>query len=193
MIIKIQFLFCVLAFGCNEANNSVNVKNIKEPLIKEQTIQKENKNINCEISENINDYLDEIISNPHKYINENNDDNCVLSIIDSLNSKSIKYEDIRYFQALEAICNISDGYISEYLMSVAIIQYYTNLNGLLTFIKDNKCFKKMLIWGLSMDVSVGGDQNLNKIIYHAKNTKLSKDKRIILDAVILEIDPTIFD
>lgn len=166
----------------------------KTAEVKEEVKNQPNQNkVECEYSQNLDNYLDEIISNPKKFVNDRTDDNCVLSLIDALNTRSINGQDERYFKAIGAICNISDGYVSEHLTTIAVKQYYHNLKGILDFVKKDSCFREMVVMGLSMEVSVGGNKEMEKIQAHSKSTELSEENRTEVQNILSEIDPEIFD
>lgn len=193
-----NMLIQILAFliiGCGQPSQVDETNKVKNDIeVNENAMQnKPDESMDCETSQNVDNYLDEIISNPSKFVNGNIDDNCVHSLLDSLSSKSIRLNNDRYLKALGAICRISDGYVGEALSTIAVKQYYHNLEGLLSFIDEDDCFKKMVIWGLSMEVSVGDDKTMSKIKDHAAKTKLSPNERELVDKVLTEIDPEIFD
>ncbi|MBK7110402.1 MAG: hypothetical protein IPH61_15090 [Bacteroidetes bacterium] len=155
-------------------------------------IHNNNAFIACEESKNVEDYLTDIISNPNKFV-MGVADTCVLALMDSLCSQSIRHTDERYFIALGAICRISDGYVSEHLMTIAVKQYYYNLNRLLSYVYQDSCFRQHVVLGLSMEVSVGGNKTMDMIKNHAGETELSVEKRKLLDEILSEINPEIFD
>jgi hypothetical protein len=102
-------------------------------------------------------------------------------------------EDDRYFKAIGAICRISDGYVSEHMATIAVRQYYQNLQGLLGFIEKDNCFRKVVVLGLSMEVSDGGNRVMEKIQFHSRSVDLTKQEKKAVQNLISDINPNIFD
>lgn len=190
-------IYCC-ALICLSCGASIDEKKSIEDLtveskesLKEEEIEKSDSD--CHFTNNLSSYLDEIINNPTKFVNNRTDDECVILLIDNLSQRSISQKDSRYFKALTAICSVSDGYVSEHLMTISVFQFYNNLDNFMTIVNNDTCLRKEVIWGLSMDVSVGGERQKNRIIQHASESIVSDSNRIILKKILSEIDPTYFD
>jgi len=186
----------------NSENNTVRSK--KEPVQQEiaeqqETVKQEEivrreetkKNI-CDIAASIDEYLEELINNPRKIIDFSNDD-CALDIMNKLSSNAIELREAKYLKALNSICEISDGYVGEHLMTLVVEQFYRNLEELLSFAEEESCFKKEIILGLSMDVSVGGEKTRKEIESHITKANLSEEKSKIASELLSKIDPSLFD
>lgn len=184
-IILVFFAISCQSKGVEEKSTIAEVKKQEEKLVE--------KPLPCEYSQNLDNYINEIISNPKKFITDKTDDNCVLSLIDVLNTRSMNSQDERYFEAIGAICKVSDGYVSEHLTTIAVKQYYHNLKELLDFVKTNDCFREMVVIGLSMEVSVGGNKEMEKIQAHSKSSEFSEQKKTEIQSILSEIDPEILD
>lgn len=193
-VLMVFFLVFLLSCGTSSEKRPTTVASAKKETVKEDTITSPQiLRTNCNEAINLSDFLDEIISSPRKFVSGRTDDECVIALLDSLSSKSIKQPDSRYFEALGAICAISDGYVSEHLMTITVTQYYQNLVPLISFVNKNECFRKQLVWGLSMEVSVGGDKILDRIKNHAQKVELTASEKRMVESLISDIDPKIFD
>lgn len=180
--------------SCNQPKKN-NSDNPSQEIVLDKKInqQVEQMPIACEYAEKLDKYIDDISNNPKKFVNGKINDNCVLLLMDSINTRSILLNDEKYYKVLSAICSISDGYVSEHLMTLMIIQYFKNLDKILPIVSKDICLREQLIYGLSMEVSIGGVTTMNKIKEHSEKVNLTaKDKELVKE-IISNIDPSIFD
>ncbi len=86
----------------------------------------------------LNDYVvSDIIRNPKKFINNDHDDECVLDFMHRLSKKAISSKEIDYVRALDAICQVSDGYLSESFPSYSFDQFLKNSDCLFSYFENN--------------------------------------------------------
>lgn len=132
--------------------------------------------------------LSEIIESPHDIIFKEDDVN-VLSLIDSLSFYAIASESQVYFKALSSICQISDGYVSEYLLVILVRQYYYNLSKLLSYLPNDECIRKRLVLGLRVNITVGKEKSIDMIMEHANQSinYLEKEQVELLDVILSEV------
>jgi len=189
--------------GCNseksDSKGSVIEKNQKSVKVEQQV---ENNQTDCEIATQVDLFVDEIANNPSVYVNGKINDNCVLSLIDSLSIRAINTHQDKYFNALGAICSISDGYVSEYFLDIGVYQFYQNFNHLIDYTfqqsqKGENCLRKMIIEAISMQISDGGDKKEKEVVEFIerkiKEYHFPKEKVVFIKQLQKEFDPSMFD
>ena len=177
--------FICLVISCNSyASDSLQIKN----------------NLSCIASKDLKNNLLKIINNPKDYINSDNNDNCVLELIDSVAKYAIVTKDENYLKALNVICSHSDGYISEAMMEVCKDQFYQNFYMLIDYCYNTKsCLRIMIIQGLSMEISDAEDRKLQEkkldkfIANHLKRIAQEKDRILFIQKIRNEVNPKMFD
>jgi len=90
--------------------------------------------------------LDAVQKNAKEIITTSND-NCVLGLLDTLTALFIKTEQIKYIETLDAICKVSDGYVSEYFWELTeklVHQSFGAYTGFLSTQKE-RCMEKFLL------------------------------------------------
>ena len=127
----------------------------------------------CEISKNVTTNLDYICRNA-KLITHISEENCLLKLIDSLETLSIQAHDVKAFTTLDSLAKYSDGYVSDCLDDDIPKIFYYNFNGLINYLYSNpdNYLRDLLVDGLSLKVSMEGDRagQMNEI-------KLFKDRK----------------
>lgn len=210
---KNNVIFClifIVFYSCN--NNERSSENVRENdslAIKQENLDEQKDTItfndqersSCFIVENIEDNLDEIKNNASKIIRDN-EDNCVIALLDSLTYKSIKATNHRFLVVLDSICIISDGYVSEYYMDLSLRLFYEDFNDLLSYTKirnKDNCIRKRLVEALSMELSNVKDPEkkrleINDFIKSQVAQKdLSEEERKFIEQLMNDIDPEMFD
>ena len=91
-----------------------------------QQVTDSNKNAACTAIGKLKKSLPAITANAREYIWGNNDDTCVLLLIDKISALAISTHDVSYIKALDAIGVVSDGYVSDDLMDLCTDQFYKN-------------------------------------------------------------------
>ena len=148
-----------------------------------QQVTDSNKNAACTAIGKLKKSLPAITANAREYIWGNNDDTCVLLLIDKISALAISTHDVSYIKALDAIGVVSDGYVSDDLMDLCTDQFY----------------KGYLIEGLSADMSAAEDHVAyrKKMVAFAKkkmgDMKMVKGERDYIDDVLVHVDPKMFD
>ena len=192
----------------NGENNTV--KNKKKPvqqkiveqeIVKQEIVEQEETETSiCDIALNIDKHLQEIINNPQHFINNQTDDNCVLAIVNTVSKKSIETGYEKYLDALSSICNISDGYLSEYFLEIGIYQFYDNFENIIGYLlnEDSKsCLRRILIESVSMEMSDGGDKIISEINRYLdgklNESNISEKKAEFIKQMRVEFDPSLFD
>jgi len=183
----------IMVLGCNVQSSQSNSE--EELMYNEITI---NESL-CSAVKNIEKHLSKIIDNSKSYI-KNQEDKCVLALLDTISKKAINDKDIQYIEALEAICKVSDGYVSEALMEIARVQFYDNFNNLITYCySERNCLQESVIDALSMEVS-GSENRITKrkeidnyIQLQIRQHKYSKEKIEYIKQLEKGIDPDKFD
>src|SRR5690606_12357151 len=112
-------VFMLLLFGSCGINNSQS----KIPLT--PGADRANAKITCWAVQNVEAHLERIKDNAGSYI-EHQEDECLLTLLDTLGRRAINEKRVEYLAALDEICKVSDGYVSEALMEVAEAQYVEN-------------------------------------------------------------------
>ena len=154
----------------------------------------------CYVASNIDEHLEELTADPKKFINGSEDDNCVLAIIDAISEKAIEKGQAEYLDALNAIANISDGYVSEYFWEISAEQFYKNFDNLIPFLvsrSESDHLRTFIVQGLSMQISTEGNEKANSIDHFFKLQLERKDipseTKKYIKQLQLDIDPSIFD
>lgn len=147
----------------------------------------------------IDSNLQDICNNASSYV-KNQPDDCVLSLLDTISKRALSERNDRYLKALEAICEISDGYVSEYLMEVAEAQFYNNFDNLISFCSsEDRCLSHYIIEGLSMKASMSIDPDSEKnnieifIQQQVNKSNYTKEMVLYLEQLAKSIDPNMFD
>lgn len=155
----------------------------------------------CMVSFSVNSYLDSIVSTPKSFINDYHPDSCVLSLLDTLSQKAIQTREVRYLQALEAVCIIKDGYVSEYLLEIGTFQFYQNFESVLHYMfsnheSGNNPIRELIIEAISMQISDGGakaEDELKEYVSSKANTaKLYKGEVDFLMQLQKDFNPYMF-
>ena len=165
-----------------------------------QQVTDGNKNAACTAIGKLKKSLPDITANARKYIWGNNDDTCVLLLIDKISALAISTHDVSYIKALDAIGAVSDGYVSDDLMDLCTDQFYKNFKTLMNFCyAHNSSLKGYLIEGLSADMSAAEDQVAyrKKMVAFAKKTmgdmKMVKGERDYINDILAHVDLKMFD
>ena len=165
-----------------------------------QQVTDSNKNAACTAIGKLKKSLPAITANAREYIWGNNDDTCVLLLIDKISALAISTHDVSYIKALDAIGVVSDGYVSDDLMDLCTDQFYKNIKTLMNFCyAHNSSLKGYLIEGLSADMSAAEDHVAyrKKMVAFAKkkmgDMKMVKGERDYIDDVLVHVDPKMFD
>lgn len=120
---SMSFVLVMLAFaGFSQSN--LDLCNREQALLKLGQIEKEAK---------------EVVKNTR-------DDNCVLKFLDTLTVCFIETGETKYISALESICKISDGYVSEYFWELTekiVHQNFTAYSDYLS--KSDRCLEMYLL------------------------------------------------
>lgn len=120
----------------------------------------------CIIKDNIENYLSEINKNAKSIISKGKDE-CVLALLDTLALRYISETNEEYLKSLERICEVSDGYVSEYLWTIGQKLFYNNFNGYFKYIytrqeQKNSCLKELLIKSISVELNEAKDKQTKK-------------------------------
>lgn len=197
-IITYSFLLMACSHPMNDNNST------KRDVMPEQKAVAEMKepadSSNCETATNIDAYLQEINITPRKFINGQVDDNCVLAIVKAISDKSISTGEDKYLEALNAICGISDGYLSEYLLEIGTYQLYDNFQKLTEYLVaqgSSSCLRRVIIESVSMEMSVGGELKTAEINRYLdsrlEESGLSEERASFIKEMRKEFDPSMFD
>ena len=124
--------------------------------------------------------------------NDPNNEECIFDVIDKLAS-STNNGDSSLF-AIEKLYKLSDGFLSEYLMEVAVLMFNQNLSRILTFIDkhENSNIEKSIVDGLSMELSMEGSDKSVLLRETLSKTEVEKEKQILKN-LFSKIDPERFD
>lgn len=88
-----------------------------------------------------------------KEIIVSSNDNCVLGFLDTLTTLFITTKETKYIQTLDAVCKVSDGYVSEYIWELTeklVHQSFGAFSDYLTFEKE-RCMEKYLLQTMSTE------------------------------------------
>jgi hypothetical protein len=154
----------------------------------------------CKLLENVPKNISFIMSNSHQITIEQQE-NCILDLVDSLTQYYIKTENSKYLIALDSLCSNSDGDLAEYFDEIFIKIFYNNFKSFMLYLYLNPDSKieEFLVWGLSLEVNMAEDKLLKqKEIWDFANTQvieqnLNNDVRQCIKSIISQIDPNIGD
>lgn len=185
--------FLIIALSCNVKSSQ---SNSEITLMSDTTNIKESS---CSAVQDIENHLSKIIDNASSYIKHQKDE-CVLALLDTISKRAINDKEVQYLGALEAICKVSDGYVSEALMEITGIQFYNNFDNLIAYcFSGNKCLRQSVIDALSMEMSMSENRISkrkeidNYIQLQIKQQKYGKEKIEYIEQLKKEIDPDKFD
>jgi hypothetical protein len=90
--------------------------------------------------------LEAVRQNAKEIITTSND-NCVLGLLDTLTTLFITTKETKYIQTLDAICKVSDGYVSEYFWELTEKLVHQNFGAYTEFLSMQKerCMEKFLL------------------------------------------------
>lgn len=199
LIFTISIILTSCSFGGKDTKRAF-VKEKKESVIVKLEIINSQKD--CEVIRNIDLHIDDIIDDPNAYVNDKISDNCVLALIDSINMRAIRTDKDEFLKALEAICNVSDGYVSEYFLDIGVYQFYHNFNQLINYAflqkqENSNCLRQVIIEAISMEFSDGGEKKEKEVAEFIKRKikeyKYSQEKIIFIQEMQEEFDSSMFD
>lgn len=144
----------------------------------------------CDIdSNNIAIVLNDLIDQPTLVIN-NQQDKCVLEFMDLINKESNK--DTNYIILIEKICQISDGFLSEYLLNIGFKQIFANFDNLIDYLNNHKnsCIERIVLKGIFYEINYYG-YNRDKLIDYFKskmqNERYGKNEKEVINRLIESI------
>lgn len=147
-------------------------------------------------------FLNNIVSNPKNFIWDNNDDSCVLKLLDTLSASAIRTHRAEFLNALNATANISDGYVSEAFLDICENQFYYNFTSVTDFCyahKNSAGLRRFIVEGISADIA-SDKQHFSKkeqvkalIEKKIRKLKITKKKAAFLYSLYREIDPKMFN
>lgn len=158
--------------------------------------QKDDKLDVCTIASNLKDYKDSLIQNPKIILNGN--DSCVIHLLDQIKFNIYNSQNsLEYYDLLEAISRISDGYISDYLIDISLDLFDNNYRNFSTFLFNHKESKLsfFLVESWSLRVSEADDESeeLNLIRQIIIDDSSDSDIKNYLLKLHGKINPNIWD
>ena len=154
----------------------------------------------CDLLKNISGNIGFIINNSKEIVFQQQD-NCILELIDSLENEVNISNNKLFLIALDSLCNYSDGYLSEYFDEVFPNLFYNNFNTLMIYLYHNRNsqIEEFLIWGLSLEINMSEDKSLkkNEIIDFVRtqfeNQSYTKEQINYINDTVNKIDSSIWD
>jgi hypothetical protein len=148
--------------------------------------------------------LQALETDPRLFIRSIKDDTCLLGLIEALGSRAVTARDLKYLIALNSLCNVSDGYVSEGIGGVVSDIFTRDPLFLIRFFEKYKkpCLYSSLLDEVSAVVATSPlNERRNRIEdYRQKITGLlssqTKRKRCSVffeQEIVSKIDPAKFD
>jgi hypothetical protein len=185
---KFVFIILVLCYSLIVGNT------IKNSSISYQEIDV------CDLLKNISGNIDFIINNSKEIVFQQQD-NCILQLIDSLENEFHISNNKLFLIALDSLCTYSDGYLSEYFDEVFPNLFYHNFNSLMIYLyhNPNSQIEEFLIWGLSLEVNISEDKSKKKneikdfVRAQFENHSYTKEQINYINNTVDKIDSSIWD
>jgi len=161
--------------------------------------QKKDDLNSCILSSNLDDYKDSLIQNPKimKIILDDND-SCVIQLLDEIKFNIYQNKNsVEYYDLLESISKISDGYISDLLVDISFDLFNNDYKRFSTFLHDHKeaRLSQFLIEAWSLRVSEANDEKeeLNGIKQAVMDNSSNSEIKNYLLHLHGKINPAIWD
>jgi hypothetical protein len=141
-----------------------------------------------------------MVDSPTKFLYYSDTTNCVFKLLDTITALSIKGDE-DFLNCLGKLFYVSDGEVAEYFESKGSELFYKGFKNVINYAyaKKDVSIERMLVYSLSMDVSVASNRELEKNRIHSFIKKKEREyyfspaKKEYLNKFEKKIDPKIFD
>lgn len=112
----------------------------------------------CKLAKAVNFDIDFVRINAKKIIQDNKDE-CVITLLDTLTARVISNGGGEYFSCLDSLAIVGDGYVSEYFMEIGIRVFYKRFGEFFTYIynahekKSKSALERVMVESVSMQIS----------------------------------------
>lgn len=190
LIVKTEIVFLILTLSCSS-------KGSNEILNKVDSVEESSILDLCTLSGQSPDSISQfVLKNSYSVVksvsSSTENEQCIFLIIDILSeSKNLK---TKSFRALEELNNHSDGFLTEYMMEVAVRMYDRNFGIIFNYVfqNQNSSLNRLIVEGLSMEASM---EEVDVELLRQKglsNLKSNKQKDY-LSSLLDKVDPKKFD
>lgn len=155
----------------------------------------------CLLNEDVENNLKIIQSNVKDILKGK--DECVLRLLDSLTNKAITAKKEQYFETLDSICTVRDGYVSEYYWEIGQKLFNDNFIGFFNYIYKNRnkksCLESVFIDAVSVEINMSENRNkkMEEIEYYlleqTKSFNFSNAQKEYLKKLKNQFNPNILD
>ncbi len=124
------------------------------------------KTENCNLN-SIDSIVNEINYNPKKFMSSLNNDSCLIKVIDEIHLQSLINNSNKYLNALNKICELGDGYVSEYVAEIVEKQLINNTFNYSKFISEdtvNSCLQTRIFESIDIGNLSKNSKNYEQIV-----------------------------
>lgn len=133
--------------------------------------------------------LDQVEKDPKEILTNASDDVCVLEFLDTLTHCFIATGEYRYLNVLEAVCNVSDGYVSEYFIEITQTLVNENFAAYTNYLSNgNRCLEVLLLEATTVYGDVKKEELFHWIDLELSKTETTTGKKEYLKNLKLKVD-----